>query len=92
MAVVRAATRMLQGASINDLAWLSRGADLCNNVYSVHGSPSVAAHPAVGDLPWPVLLLLGSHSRKHLFLRRRALNMRSLHKSINDFTNRILWS
>ena len=57
----------LRGIDLNALAWLAKGDALLNNIYIFDESSASASHPEHGNLPWYVLLLIGSLSRKHIF-------------------------
>lgn len=60
--------RLVAGMTTRDLAWSVRFTECLRNVYLVDSNPpSQGYHPERGELPWPVILALGSHSRKHIF-------------------------
>lgn len=42
-------------------------------------------------IPWPVVLLLGAFSRKHIFSNAKAISMLELHRACRDFGNRVKW-
>lgn len=52
-----------------DFSWLLRQEELVSNIYVLKPDSGslVAEHPSSELLPWPVALLLGSYSRKHVF-------------------------
>lgn len=70
-----AVMKLLKGCSPIDVAWHTREDALCTNLYcleQVSSDPEAgyeAYHPDSCEVPWPVLLLLGAHSRKHIFER-----------------------
>lgn len=81
--------KLVRGMKIRDLVWLLRFDELLSHVYLIDPEPpSVRIHPSRGSLPWPVILTLGSYSKKHIFepaeLRRRAVE-----DNIIDFKNRL---
>ena len=85
--------RLVRGLDGLLLAWLFRLDELYGNIYMVERGAEgwQAKFPDAGSLPWPVLLLLGSHSRKHIITPgnfRRA----ELVKSLNDTVSRIKWA
>ncbi len=53
-------------------------------------SPLTAATPDVSmRIPWAVALLLGSHSRKHIFIGNQKLFFRNLRDPLRDMVYRI---
>ncbi len=78
-------TRHMQ---MEDWAWLCRAEELAGNIYVVDASRRAQA-PDPTTTPWTVLLLLGSHSRKHVFLGRKQLSMKMAWRAANSFANRI---
>ena len=69
---MKAFWRLLAGCSTCDLAWLfGREQLMCNNLYIFDDPEAEAYHPSIGQVPWPVTLMLGTHSRKHISLQRR---------------------
>lgn len=71
---------------------LCRCSELLNNIYVVEKDGHSATKAMLEDaLPWPVVLLLGSHSRRHIFARGRQLPMQEVERSCNDFANRVKW-
>ena len=63
--------RLLSGTHPWHLSWLCRHATLLSNIYFVYSSEggftSVPISEADFSIPWNVALLLGCHSRKHIF-------------------------
>ena len=94
---VVALSRLLRGAREFQFAWLaqSRAHPLEENIYLVEPPPDggdpVAAPPAAGRLPWPVLLTLACHSRKHIFIRNTLVKPGPLHDAVVDNAQRMKW-
>jgi hypothetical protein len=85
-------SKLVRGFRWRDLVWLARADEMLENIYLVKmvaGVPK-ASHPEAGVLPWHVLLLLGSHSRKFIFSPRR-VTWKLMHKYLADFRNRAWW-
>ncbi len=81
-----------KGAGVEDFAWLARYDTLLANMYVVDDSGHTATQAELLDkLPWPVVLLLGSHSRKHIFSSGRRLSLQETTRSCQDFSNRLKW-
>lgn len=84
--------RLMVGIKLRDIAWVMQYENMLRNIYVLNDSPTglMGAHPKEGSLPWPVVVLLGSYSRKHIFGACRV--SRSLLVSrIRDFCNRLRW-
>ncbi len=79
---------------MRDLAWLAREDDLHSNLYLVESHPAggYAAYTADESIPWPVALLLGSHSLKHRFERPRTFAPSHIYKATQDFGYRLKWA
>ena len=75
--------RLLQGLRSIDLAWLLRYDTLLHNVYVLDWVDHrwLADHPCDGDLPWPLILLVASHSKKHIFWSGSVERMRAAQQS-----------
>ena len=65
-------SKLVRGFRWRDLVWLARADEMLENIYLVRMEAGVpkASHPDAGVLPWHILLLLGSHSRKFIFSPR----------------------
>ena len=50
-----------------------------------------ASHPQVGDLPWPVVLLLGAHARKHILQGKTCPDLAKVATSIMQFGHKLQW-
>ena len=88
-----ASLRMSSGMSSREWAWLFRIDELRDNIYIIDDNPVTARHVDEFDnLPWTLLLLLGCHSRKHIFIRRRALPLQQYHQAATDMINRLKWA
>lgn len=86
--------RLVKGIRVRDLIWLARFDEMLRNVYVLtpDGSGSFdAIHPARGSLPWMVVLLLGSHSKKFIFTPQK-LTWKLVHSRLGDMTNRMKWA
>lgn len=86
------AQRLLAGIRLRDIAWLVRFDSMLDNIYILNDSPVglLGAHPKEGSLPWPVVLLLGSYSRKHIFGACR-ISRKVLVSGVRVFCNRLRW-
>ena len=82
--------RLLKGASVTNAAWLSRGDELLDCLYIVDDLAH-ARSPFPKELPWPVLLLYGTYSRKHLFIKDEPVHMRVVRKAATDLCTKIKW-
>ena len=78
---------LLQGTSLEQLAWMLRASEVVKNIYYVADR---SAWQPLG-LPWPVLMLLGAHSRKHVFINGRRMLRKPFAADIKDLCNRIAW-
>ena len=81
----------LKGISAFHLCWLIKGIELTNNVYMYDDSLGSGFHPCNGELPWFVVLLLGAHSKKHLF-GGTFPNWSLFNRHIASATNKLKWS
>ncbi len=90
-----AVMKLLKGCSPIDVAWLTREDALCTNLYcleQVSSDPEAgyeAYHPDSCEVPWPVLLLPGAHSRKHIFERTQKMNLQKLGHQLGQFDRRL---
>lgn len=82
---------LFAGLSWNDFGWLAKPLELYDNIYTVLENPLLAVSLEPGHIPWPVALLLGSYSRRHVFLRPCALRMTTAGTAIRNFGNRVNW-
>ena len=51
-----------------------------------------ATTPVPSGVPWPLLWLLATFSRKHAFISSKALALTPVVDDLNDFVNRVRWS
>ncbi len=86
--------RLLNGCSVEDVAWLCRGPAMYRNLYTVDfdsgGISTFDVEP--GDIPWTVALLLGTRSRKHCFERPLGAKPSVIADATRDFANRMKWA
>lgn len=84
--------KLLKNTSCETLAWLCRENEACENIYVADGAKYSAAHPPPGLLPWPVLLLTGTFSKKYVFVRKPN-NIDVLHvtKALKNLEHKIKW-
>ena len=74
----------LEGADMGDLLSLVRPQKAEECVY-VFDSSARAVRKATGErLPWPIVWLLGRHSRKHVFLTRRMPTLVDLYSGVSQ--------
>ena len=82
--------RLLRGMSLHGIGWLIRAESMCKHMYVVHERN--AAHPLPDSLPWPVCLLLATHSRKHVFPNNSRWNLSSFRQGVRDMCSRLAWA
>jgi hypothetical protein len=82
------------GMNTVDWAWLARGSELYDNIYGVEigASGPFAFVPTIESMPWPVALLLGSHSKKHIFDDGLAVDRLKYSHAALLFQRRLKWS
>ena len=91
--VVAAFWMLVRHMSSLNWAWLFRPQALLDNIYTIVENPLEAVTlTAEAELPWPVALLLGSHSRKHRFPNRRLLSILKGQRAAKDLVHRLKWS
>lgn len=79
--------------SLHDWAWLARSDELRQNLYMINPDTLAAEVPSVDTrIPWCVLLLLGSYSKKHRFLTRQQFKPITWRSIAKNLTNRIKWA
>jgi hypothetical protein len=85
--------RLVRGFRFRDLVWLARREELLNNIYSLSDTSVGLEAFNLDDsdnIPWPVVLLLGSHSKKFIFAPGK-LTWKTVHERLGDFSNRVNW-
>lgn len=65
--------------------------ELLEKVYVVDHESRSTRHPGRGELPWPVVLLLAGHSRKHVLLGRRPPVIADVGRACVDASNKLKW-
>lgn len=92
-AILGAILYLLAGISTESLAWLCRGNAINENIYVVDDKSKAAFHPIENQLPWPVLLALGTFSKKHIFMQKPSLvdRARTLH-SFSQWAKKVGWA
>jgi hypothetical protein len=66
------ARRLCKGMTLVDYAWLCRYDALLANVHAVNADPMAAIVPDISlHIAWPVVLMLGAHSGKHVYVHRQ---------------------
>jgi hypothetical protein len=84
---------MTKGMNLKHWAWLCRGSEMLGNLYLVSDRSVPAAPPTYEDkLPWPVVLLLATHSRKHRFLSGALPQLQPYVRGIEDLANKVKWA
>ena len=81
---VRFFNDLLVGAPIEDFFRFLDYKQLLEQVYVVE--EYTARHPVAGEVPCPIVLLLGGPSKKHLFRCRVFPNLKEIGESIVDFS------
>lgn len=88
-----AIAKLCEGMTCRIWAWLCRYDELCNNIYVVKSSPTSARKVDEFDsLPWTIIFLLGSHSKKHVFLQKRALDLSIFHEATFNMMHKLKWA
>lgn len=93
-AISAACLKLLRDSSVCTYAWLARGEAACTNYYIIRsnsGDP-YAVHPSWSDAPWPVHLLLGTFSRKHIFDDVRKYNEKAALSATSQLFRRLRWA
>jgi hypothetical protein len=81
-----------RGMTAKNYAWLCRYDALLENMYAVWPDQHVAVVPdRSAGIPWFVALLLGSTSRKHIYINNRGLQLAPVRKAIANLVNKIKW-
>ena len=80
----------LKAIQLHQVAWLLREPELLENIYVLESKDAEAVNPSPQTLPWFVVLLLGSCSRKHIF-QSRLPPLKVFSRSIQDACNRLKW-
>ena len=81
--------RQVDTISLEDIALLLNPSDAASHVYVYDPVAADVLHPEPSWLPWGVLLLLGSKSRKHIHLNSRLPSMSFVNNSISDFLTNV---
>ena len=84
--------RLSRDLKARDLAWLCKHDILLSNVYVIRQECAawIADHPGKDEIPWPALLTLGSHSRKHIFAENAVFGP-SVLCSLRSFVSKVKW-
>jgi len=84
--------RLSRDLKARDLAWLCRHDVLLSNVHVIRRDHSawIADHPRENEIPWPGLLTLGSHSRKHIFAEH-AISSPLVLGQLRSFISKVKW-
>ncbi len=78
--------------SKEDWAWLCRPHELLANLYIICIETRRPLVPTKQDpIPWPLLLLLGSYSREHCFLKTKQIKTETWRGPLADFVNKWPW-
>lgn len=83
--------RCMRHMSTEDVGWLCRAKQLVENIYAISGDSLDAFVPHNLKLPWCVLLLLGSHSRRHVHLSQKQICLKKIHRAARALSNKIKW-
>ena len=87
---LRIYARLRDGATDADLLRIRSFDSTLRNVYIVQNR--TASHPGLGELPWPVILLLGGYSQKHIFCTGRPPQQSGIGRACSAVANKIQWS
>lgn len=82
--------KLLVGFDVREYAWIWRFDTLLHHIYTLNDD-LVAGHPLRSELPWPVVLACGAHSRKHIFAPKK-IDLRLVGVRAVVFSNRLRWS
>ena len=80
----------LVGCTSYHFGWMLRETQLLRNVYLV--KDGIAAHPEPRELPWYVVLALGTHSKKHIFQGSTLPRAKELFNSGKDVCRKLVWA
>ncbi len=92
---------LLKGCSSEDVAWLTRGNVIYSNIYMLEHTdvghrndlPGFSAFlPGSEEVPWPVALLLGSHSKKFIWEPVRKPAVSNVGKALTLCQRRLYWA
>jgi len=92
-------SKLVRGFRFRDCIWLSRYEEMLGNIYLITAprpSPGIAGVFSARCLeesdgvPWPLVLLLGSHSKRFVF-SCSTLRWSTVHRQLADFENRVKW-
>jgi len=94
--IARAFRSLVAGCSSTDLAFLINWRELLSRVYIFDDTTKSVRHPrhdllAEDGVLWPVVWLLGRHSKKHIFNSSKVPTLRGVHEAVRDFINRVKW-
>ena len=64
---------------------------LCSHIYVYNGMEHSATHPTSGTLPWPVELLLGGYSKRHIFATTPPVSIGILGAQLQQFSHKLVW-
>lgn len=84
--------RLLERCTTEHFAWLCRPDSLAENIYLVGGTPIEAVVIDAADVPWPVLLLLGGHSKKHIFHGGGPIQTGPIMRDVKAFLTKMQWA
>ena len=87
----REALRVLGDASDLELMHVQNLEDACTKVYLYDHQSRAVRHPEAGEVHWPILMLLASHSRKHIFCSKQLPNVQHVAKALRAFTHKVRW-
>lgn len=96
-----AVLKLLAHTPAESMAWLTRREDLCRNIYRQepiigHGNfrtgGFAAYHPDFSEIPWPVMLLLGSFSKKHIWEAVHKIPLRLVGDALATWDCRLKWA
>jgi hypothetical protein len=84
--------RLCRGMNVTDYAWLCRYDTLLTNIYAITTDLVTVVPDRELSMPWAVVLLLGAHSAKHIFIGNKGPDRRNLNEALKNFTNRMKWT
>ena len=82
---------LMADASLHEWHFFLKPDMLCHRVYHVDPILKTKEHADASVIGWPILWLLGSHHKKHIFVPQRLPSMRGPIRATDDMIANIKW-
>ena len=89
--VTRHFWKMLDDATVHDFAHILRYEKVCKYLFVLNSSTRSVHHPCIGDVPWNVVLTLGTHNLKHVFSTGQRPKFEAYNGKVLDLKYKLLW-